>query len=76
MKKGTVITVSVRVKAKDKSKLPDWGLGKGVLSAQDVVLKEAVTKENKFRLDLKLEEVYQQQLQNTLEKIIEVKTKK
>jgi len=34
------IKVKIKVRAKDESKLPDWGLGKGILAEQEVILEE------------------------------------
>jgi hypothetical protein len=66
------IKVKIKVKAKDESKLPDWGLGKGILAEQEVILEETPTENNKIRLALKLEEIYNDLLETTLEKVIEV----
>jgi len=66
------IKVKIKVRAKDESKLPDWGLGKGILAEQEVILEETPTEANKIRLALKLEEIYNNLLETTLEKVIEV----
>ena len=66
------IKVKIKVRAKDESKLPDWGLGKGILAEQEVILEETPTEANKIRLALKLEEIYNDLLETTLEKVIEV----
>jgi hypothetical protein len=60
------VIVKIKVKAKDESKLPDWGLGKGILAEQEVELLEKVTESNKLRLAYEL-------LASTLETIIEIK---
>ena len=73
MKKGTEIIIKLKVKAKDESKLPDWGLGLGILAEQTVILKEEPTQNNKVRLALMLEDVYNDLLEDTIEKVIEVK---
>lgn len=67
------VIVKIKVKAKDESKLPDWGLGTGILAEQEVELLEEVTESNKLRLAYKLEEVYSELLASTLETIIEIK---
>ena len=67
------VTIKIKVKAKDESRLPDWGLGKGILAEQEVELLEEVTESNKLRLAYKLDEIYNDLLESTLEKIIEVK---
>jgi len=66
------IKIKIKVRAKDESKLPDWGLGKGILAEQEVILEETPTEVNKIRLALKLEEIYNNLLETTLEKVIEV----
>ena len=66
------IKVKIKVRAKDESKLPDWVLGKGILAEQEVILGETPTEANKIRLALKLEEIYNNLLETTLEKVIEV----
>jgi hypothetical protein len=72
MKKGTKVIVKIKVKAKDESKLPDWGLGLGILAEQAVILKEKPTQQNKVRLAIMLEDVYKDLLEDTIEKIIEI----
>lgn len=67
------VTIKIKVKAKDSSKLPDWGLGKGILAEQEVKLLEEVTESNKISLAYKLDEIYNDLLESTLEKIIKVK---
>jgi hypothetical protein len=65
------VTIKIKVKAKDPSKLPDWGLGPGILAEQEVTLDEELTENNKIRFHLKMDEIYQDLLESTLEKIIE-----
>lgn len=71
MKKGTKIIIKLKVKAKDESKLPDWGLGKGIIAEQEIELLEEITENNKIRLAYKLDEIYQDLLEDSLEKIVE-----
>jgi len=73
IKKGTEITIKLKVKAKDESKLPDWGLGVGIIAEQKVILEEEPTQKNKIRLALMLEEVYKDLLEDTIEKVIDIK---
>ena len=44
------VTIKIKVRAKDASKLPDWGLGPGILAEQEVELLEEATENNKIRL--------------------------
>ena len=44
--KGSTIKVQVKIKAKDYSKVPDWGLGTGVLAEQEFTIGEDVTEKN------------------------------
>jgi hypothetical protein len=71
--KGSTIKVQVKIKAKDYSKVPDWGLGTGVLAEQEFTIEEDVTKENKVRFYLKRDEIYQQLLDETLEPTFTIK---
>ena len=64
--------IKIKIKATDESQLTDWGLGKGILAEQEVELLEEVTEHNKIRLSLKLDEIYQDLLESTFEKIIEI----
>jgi len=73
MKKGTEVVIKLKIKAKDESKLPDWGLGVGILAEQKVTLEEEPSQKNKVRLALMLEEVYKDLLEDTIEKVIEIK---
>jgi hypothetical protein len=73
MKKGTEVVIKLKIKAKDESKLPDWGLGVGILAEQKVTLEEKPSQKNKVRLALMLEEVYKDLLEDTIEKVIEIK---
>ena len=73
MKKGSEVTIKLKVKAKDESKLPDWGLGAGILAEQKVILGETPTQQNKVRLALMLDDVYKDLLEDTIEKVIEIK---
>jgi hypothetical protein len=72
MKKGTKITIKLKIKAKDESKLLDWGLGVGILAEQKITLGEEPTQRNKVRLALMLEEVYKDLLEDTIEKVIDI----
>lgn len=64
--KGTTIKVEVKVKSK-KDKLPDWGLGPGILAKQEFVIGEDVIEDNKIHFYLKRDEIYQNLLKHTLE---------
>ena len=66
------IKIKIKVKATDESKLPDWGLGKGILAEQEIELLEEVTESNKIRLAYKIDEIYQDLLESNFDKIIEV----
>lgn len=72
MKKGDTIRIKIKVKSSGKKKLPDWGLGQGILAEQDIVLGEDVTKENKLRYLLKIEEVYGDMVIDTIEQVLEL----
>jgi hypothetical protein len=72
MKKGSKVIIKLKVKAKDESKLPDWGLGAGILAEQKVTLGEEPTQRNKVRFALMLEEIYKDLLEDTIEKVIEI----
>lgn len=65
------VNIKIKVRAKDPSKLPDWGLGPGILAEQEIVLGEELTEKNKIRFHLMIDEIYQELLNSTLEKIIE-----
>lgn len=71
--KGTTIIVKVQVKAKNPKKLPDWGLGPGILAQREMILKEDVTKENVRWFYKKRDEVYEELVNETLEAVYEVK---
>jgi hypothetical protein len=66
------VTIKIKVRAKDASKLPDWGLGPGILAEQEVELLEEATENNKIRLSYKLDEIYQDLCESTIEKVIEI----
>ena len=66
------IKIKIKVKAKDESKLPDWGLGKGILVEQEIELGEELTEHNKFRFQLKVQEIYEDLLDENLEKVVEI----
>ena len=68
----TTIKIKIKVKAKDESNLPDWGLGKGILAEQEIELLEEITDNNKHRLNYKLDELYQDLLEENFEKLIEI----
>lgn len=66
------LKIKVKIKAKDDEKLPDWGLGKGIFVEQEIELLEEITANNKIRLNYKLDEIYQDLLEENLERIIEI----
>ena len=74
--KGSTIKVQVKIKSKDDSKLPDGGLGAGVLAEQEFTIGEDMTEDNKVRFYLKRDEIYQQLLEETVVPIFTIKEKK
>ena len=66
------IKIKIKVKSEDESKLPDWGLGKGILAERTVTLGEEVTESNKIRYQMMLDEQYQILLDETVERTITI----
>lgn len=76
MEKGTKVKIKIKVRSKDQSKLPDWGLGVGILAEQVVILGEVPTQNKKVRLAIALDDIYKNLLEDTVEKVIEFYGKK
>lgn len=68
MSKEKKFIVKVVVKAKDPSKLPDWGLGHGVLATQECSFP---AEESRIRIALGLNEVYRNLLEDNIKEEIE-----
>lgn len=67
------VVVKIKVKAKDESKLPDWGLGPGILAQQEVELLEPVTEDNKILFAATINKVYDELVRDTLKSEFEYK---
>lgn len=62
--------ISIKVRSSDKKELPDWGLGPGILSTQEIELGTSKSSD-KIELLLALEENGKRLLEETVEVLYE-----
>lgn len=66
------LKIKIKIKSNSGKKLPDFGLGEGILAEQEITLGEVPNENNKIRLNYKLQEIYDDLLEETFERVIEV----
>lgn len=66
------LKIKIKIKSNSNKQLPDFGLGEGILAEQEITLGEVLTEKNRIRLNYKFQEIYDNLLEETFERVIEV----